>query len=441
MKAARPLRYVLFIMAILSFWWSTALSLQHFKEPIDSRDSPVFEVDLVNLASKEPGASRMDLYIRVPYSELQFIKSNDEFKAQFRISISVFDNARKFMDSETIKEEVIADNLDETTSTETFIVRKSTFDLPPGEYEVTLDLKDLETKDETQQIKPISLRDYSTMDILTSDLLYLDSYSIDEEDNLDLRPRVSGIKSENLNLLAYVEVYNVPENDSILVYYEVLNKDNESLQSHEFVTSSEGRATRVFVEIAGEKLPLGRHMTRIKFSHKDHSTEIERGFSWYIDGVPETFTNLDQAIEVLEYIASAKEIKELQKTPKGEKQAAFIEFWKKYDPTPQTPENERRRQYYSRIQFANNRFHGIRKPGWKTDMGWVYVLLGSPDTIERNPFNQAVTFSRVGRTIKASELWIYYKYNKQLLFLDEQGFGDYRLENRDTLFEIMNLND
>jgi GWxTD domain-containing protein len=63
----------------------------------------------------------------------------------------------------------------------------------------------------------------------------------------------------------------------------------------------------------------------------------------------------------------------------------FIEaFWKHRDPTPGTPENEFKTEHYCRISYANRYFaRAVPKPGWKTDRGRMYILLGEPTDIER----------------------------------------------------------
>ncbi len=58
----------------------------------------------------------------------------------------------------------------------------------------------------------------------------------------------------------------------------------------------------------------------------------------------------------------------------------FIEaFWKQRDPTPGTERNEFREEHYRRLAHADQRFGrtGI-KPGWKTDRGKIYIILGPP---------------------------------------------------------------
>lgn len=57
----------------------------------------------------------------------------------------------------------------------------------------------------------------------------------------------------------------------------------------------------------------------------------------------------------------------------------FIEaFWKHRDPTIGTEKNEFRDEHYRRLNYANRRFRGTGRPGWKTDRGKVYIILGEP---------------------------------------------------------------
>ncbi len=59
-------------------------------------------------------------------------------------------------------------------------------------------------------------------------------------------------------------------------------------------------------------------------------------------------------------------------------------FWKRRDPTPETPINEFREEHYRRIAFANDTyFEG--KAGWRSDRGRVYIMFGPPDFFETNP--------------------------------------------------------
>src|SRR4029450_10626623 len=63
--------------------------------------------------------------------------------------------------------------------------------------------------------------------------------------------------------------------------------------------------------------------------------------------------------------------------------ARFITaFWPRRDPTPGTLENEYRRTYWTRVLEADRLFRDSTTPGWKTDRGKIYILLGAPDSVE-----------------------------------------------------------
>jgi GWxTD domain-containing protein len=105
----------------------------------------------------------------------------------------------------------------------------------------------------------------------------------------------------------------------------------------------------------------------------------------------------------------------------------FIEaFWKHRDPAPGTPVNEFRTEHARRVNYAN-RYYGRSSPlpGWKTDRGRMYIILGEPNDIQRIE----------GRAnVYPCEIWFYQdKVNLglptgfNLVFFKESGQGDFRL--------------
>ncbi len=113
----------------------------------------------------------------------------------------------------------------------------------------------------------------------------------------------------------------------------------------------------------------------------------------------------------------------------------FRDFWKQHDPTPLTPENELRDEYYRRVAYTNKKYRSVGEKGWESDRGWVYIILGPPDTIDRNPsLNNA---GLPGKTIKAIQVWSYYQHEMQLIFYDDTGFGRFLLANRQTFYDAL----
>jgi GWxTD domain-containing protein len=108
---------------------------------------------------------------------------------------------------------------------------------------------------------------------------------------------------------------------------------------------------------------------------------------------------------------------------------AFVDvFWRKRDPNPSTPENEYKAEHYERLAYVNEFFgRDTFRPGWQTDRGRYYILLGKPNT--RRPLEAS-------DAIYPSELWFYndpeLKYQGlppffYLLFFRRGGSGELEL--------------
>ncbi len=104
------------------------------------------------------------------------------------------------------------------------------------------------------------------------------------------------------------------------------------------------------------------------------------------------------------------------------KRRFLAEFWKRRDPDPATPANERRNAFYEAIEFANRTYReGGRRPqaGWRSDRGRIYALNGPPDDV----------FSRQqeGRA-PPYQIWRYTRgRNRYYIFADRTGFGAYNM--------------
>lgn len=89
--------------------------------------------------------------------------------------------------------------------------------------------------------------------------------------------------------------------------------------------------------------------------------------------------------EEVVYIVTPKERDVFLQLRSNRERDIFIDaFWKQRDPTPNTPQNEFKDKHYERIRYVNQYFgKDSPQPGWKTDMGRIYIMLGEPKQIER----------------------------------------------------------
>jgi GWxTD domain-containing protein len=89
--------------------------------------------------------------------------------------------------------------------------------------------------------------------------------------------------------------------------------------------------------------------------------------------------------EEVVYIIKPKEKDVFLQLENDKQREKFIEaFWKVRDPNPTTPENEFKTEHYRRINYANEHFgKDSPGPGWRSDMGRIYITLGEPKSIDR----------------------------------------------------------
>ncbi len=131
--------------------------------------------------------------------------------------------------------------------------------------------------------------------------------------------------------------------------------------------------------------------------------------------------------EEVVYIITPVEREVFLKLQTDRERDLFIDaFWKQRDPTPYTPDNEFRTEHYRRINYANH-FYGRSSPmpGWRTERGRIYIILGEPNDIQRFEGKSG---------IYPTEIWFYQDKASlglppgfYIMFFQHGGLGDYKL--------------
>ena len=129
--------------------------------------------------------------------------------------------------------------------------------------------------------------------------------------------------------------------------------------------------------------------------------------------------------EEVVYIITPREKEVFLRLKNDRERDLFIEnFWKQRDPTPGTERNEFREEHYRRLNYANQYFgRGTGKPGWKTDQGRIYIILGPPNNIEKYEDLMGVY---------PTQVWFYYgdpalglPSGFNIIFFKKEGTGEY----------------
>lgn len=118
------------------------------------------------------------------------------------------------------------------------------------------------------------------------------------------------------------------------------------------------------------------------YSHQEHTDYY--GVTYLYDqffGYPET--ELDEYLGAIRYIATIEEEREIDALRTfEEKKAFFVRFWERRRTSAEAPIDEQWRNYYARIQYANEHFTSKLRKGWQTDRGRVLLKYGPPDDVQ-----------------------------------------------------------
>jgi GWxTD domain-containing protein len=117
--------------------------------------------------------------------------------------------------------------------------------------------------------------------------------------------------------------------------------------------------------------------------------------------------------EDVAYIATPEERSAFVALKADAERDEFVrQFWLRRDPTPGTEKDEFKEEHYRRIAYSNVHF-AEKSPGWKTDRGRTYIVLGPPDEISAGKNSMGVDRER----------WTYKALRRDVMFEDRCRCG------------------
>lgn len=379
----------------------------------------------VMLNFESPGnKSRFDFYFQVPYSQLRFTKTGDEFSSAFTVSIRLIDGDDNTAYEKSWEEKATSRSYDETTSKNVLYSSQQHFVVAPGEYTAKVAVTERETGESVEESKHVVARNYANNTPSMSDVMVL-AGSSSSGSRFVIIPNVQGnIISKSDSFEVFYEIY--PHgHDTLYAATGITGAKNRVLYARTARINSTDSVTRVFESIPKKSLQMGYYLLSVglRSINAADAPVLDKSSSFISIRYPElppTITNLDNAADQMLFIARSSTIDSIKSAPDAAtKLERFISFWKRYHSNFSPDGRASMEEYYNRVAYANKRFTHFFA-GWKSDRGMVYILFGPPDNVERHPFNV---------NSKPYEVWQYYSKNRQFLFLDESGFGNYRLLN------------
>ena len=95
--------------------------------------------------------------------------------------------------------------------------------------------------------------------------------------------------------------------------------------------------------------------------------------------------SVDTFYQMTRPIMTAREDLTYRGLSSPEARRRFIDyFWEIRDPNPLTEDNEFRAEIRDRFEYVERYFQEGQRPGWRTDRGRFFMILGRPEQVDRN---------------------------------------------------------
>ncbi len=341
---------------------------------------------------------------------LTFEREPSAYVARYRVDLSVRPVGAPAID--VGREEIVrVATLQETSRTDESVVFQQNFRLIPGKVQVSVAVRDVASGLEGRAEREYEVPAFSPGTTTDPILAYQAQGRGRPEDalNVVLNPRgTAGFGGDTV--LAYIEGYAFSQPRT--VPFEVRD-DQDSVVYRDSLRFRGGRPVESqVIRLAPDSLVLGEMRVLVGSGDAARQTTVLVSFTpaWLV-------TSYEQMISLLRYHPPNPWLDSLRKAPPADRSRIWREFWRSTDPDPKTSQNEQLDEYFTRVATANAQIKDEGVPGWRTERGEVFINLGPPDEItEANPGPQA-------RIIR----WTYGSHRVALFFVDESGFGRYRL--------------
>lgn len=397
-----------------------------------------FFFDAIVFRDENSNFGRVDVYVLQPYEYLNFVKNEDVFGAAYDVVIDIFDEQNERVT--TSKKERRINETDYFVTqggTAAFDITQSIFTLPTGKYRIKVVIIDKFNNTESEKTRVVSVIDFDSFEFSLSGILLVSSIE-DVGGRYRITPHISdNIGSLNDGFFVFFEAYSkIGQTDSVDFIWEVLDANQKKLiYSNRIRREIPPGTSRHYIKVPEiAEITTGTYTFRLlavqtldtkEYSDKDFLAVTQRSISYTQSISGAVLADLNIAIRQLRYIAFQNEIQYINAgETEAERRKRFEQFWKERDPTPSTVRNEAFDEYFGRIEFANRTFRSYTD-GWMTDMGMVFIIFGPPMSADRQ---------NVYGDNRIYERWIYGN-NREFLFVDNSGFGDFRLVRPMTVTE------
>lgn len=398
--------------------------------PVLANSTQKLFVDYCNFKGTEK--NNLEVYCQISNSDLSFVTNDSGFNARFEISALLYDTEGNFIEEVSTIRKIQAPDYETTLSANLSTFIQLNFHIQPGEYKLKLDVTDLYAQTSFSKEQQVKISGFSDTELMMSDIQVASRLKQSEESTKLVK---SGYKvltnptrtfdSTNERIFFYFEAYhlsiaNENKHSDFQLEYSVQNENNEIVKAYSNPLASPKNDCGLYIPLTISSLKGGEYSLSIKITDNATGKSVSQktNFRIYRSPLETEYFAFEEILEMLAMVADEQEMTYLKQVNETEREDALKEFWKSKDQTPATDENELMNEFYQRIAYAEKNFTVSEQPGWKTDRGKVLVKYGEPDMLYKAPSD--------GRW-QRYERWVYTKQNLTFMFVDQFGFGNYRL--------------
>ncbi len=346
-----------------------------------------------------------------------FRREGDQFVAEYHAEVSLRGNGGLVVAQAAREERVQVASFRETQRADESIIFQQFLTVVPGQYVAAISIRDRNSANTGRVEAPLTVPSLRAQALSLPLAVYRATprRTLDSAPALVLNPR-HVVQYGSDSLFFYVETYGVPVGTRL--FFSAVDGAGQVSWADTVRVESDAPVIGRTIAVPPGPLSIGRYELRLtEGGTVMASTPFLVAFSDIYAAA-----NIEDIVSLLRFFAPTDTLRALLRASPSERGAAWQRFWKSTDPNPATAENEAIDEYLRRVQIANERFRDESMPGWITERGEVFISLGEPSEIlDRRPD----TAGR-GRFI----IWSYIDYRLTLNFVDDTGFGHYRLDPR-----------
>lgn len=378
-----------------------------------------FAASVSFLRAPSADSTLMLVALSMPSRSLGFAREGDRYAASYTARIELRQGAA-IVRSVQATEAVRVPTFRETSRTDESIIWQQYLRLAPGRYAMTVSVKDESSIRGATEEVTVEVPRLATDGLSTPVPVYeaIPRLTIDSLPRLLARPRATVVFGQDSLLPVYLDALGAEAPGR--VHMRVIGDGDVTLWDSTSELASRGTSRSTTVGIPVTRLGVG--INTVQFSVPGRPDTVRtRVLVSLGDDLP--IASFDEMLTYLRWFSTPERVALLRAAAPSERGEAWAAFLRETDPVPGTAEHEGLRDYFARIRVANLRFRDDAQVGWQSDRGTAFVALGDPDNIIDTGLIDPNARVR-------QQIWEYRELRIQLVFVDQTGFGRWRLNTQ-----------